>query len=532
MAKQGRRKRNPAVWFGWLGLLIAVGFFWFRADQTNEQQLALFQRSSQQIESSATAVLAQSRLMKEALRTQMRADSSQVLRVWSDSLDQLDRHTHQIRQALHHHLNIMDSIAQRSPGTDQYRRPGEVGINQNYWHKHQAGLEEALALHQNRLAEHFDAVNTALPAFVSQWHDLPLSGPVMGNIALLRGLDLEVLQAERSCLQALNREFGVQEYQANTLRPFVVPKAQTVMLGQSFEASLGLTDVAQDLHPRYQVPGGVVEADSLSGQMNLRIPAEARFLAPGQDRGIQFYTLEAQIPGSAGPPMVMEGQFEIRRPLIQMKPKDEWYLYQHCANYLKISLPEMGLEQAPIIESPLATVEQSDADFRIVMVEPSGLTVPLRVYQAGEGENELLQVFNLPVLPPPLPHLELKLNGELTEERAGVDAITEVQLSIEPEENFKRTHPTDALYGYQEVKLWAFLPNQLPELLTTQVMLEGETGPNVIDIAGPAEADSLASGTLLQLEAVGVYRLNHRGERIPEDRMPLKDRWVEIWWVE
>ncbi|MEM7375626.1 MAG: hypothetical protein AAF587_43945 [Bacteroidota bacterium] len=528
MAKKRTFKISTGLVFGWLGLLVAVGFFWLRADETGDQLVELFLRNQAHVEGSVKSVDKQSQLLKIAMREQIAADTNKQHAGLLDTLQLVGQEVEAVLARLNVHLHQLDSIGGRIPGTLEYQRPAEAGANIAYWDTHRPNLESLLGDFGNYVTTLTKSESQEEIADFSHWQQLPLEGPVAANIALIQGIKLEVLQAERQLLDLYNQRLGVSDYQANRLIPWAMPKSESALVGMPYEIRLGFMATTDAVPPTFSSPSGNITLDEASvSTAILTVVPNSSAIPFGQKEGSQTYSATIKIPklGGGHEYLDIENEFPVRTPVATIQPRKGYFLYRYCANDIRIEIPELQEVNNLSISATQAQVTPSQNDPGLFRIYPVGNQAELRVSSFYNGRKSLISSIPVQVVTPPKPRIELLVNGEAYEGEVPVSRGSIVEVRVIPNIEFQQMYEEDANYGINSIEVRM-------QGTGTQEIVKVENGsenawlePVQLSLATYELAPS-ENGKVIPIiiRVEGLYQKNHMQKRIPFTDLSIQER--------
>lgn len=529
MAKKRTFKISPALIFGWIGLLMAVGFFWLRADKTSDQLVELFLRNQVHVEGSVKSVHKQSQLLKTAMLENIAADTAQKNAGLADTIQSmLSIRTEKILAKLNKHLNSLDSIAGRRAGTYDYSRPEEAGVNIIYWEAHRETLETSLAAYGESLGAMSEAAGQENIQEYPRWEKLPLEGPVAANIALIQGVKLEVLQAERQLLDLYNRRLGVSDYQSNRLIPWAMPKTESALVGMPFDIRLGFMATTDAVPPSFSSPSGNITLDesSVSTAVLTVVPNSAS-IPFGQKEGTQAYTATIKIPKLGGGHELLEIQdeFPVRTPVATIQPRKGHFMYRYCANDIRIEIPEIQEVSNLSITATQAQVTPSQNDPALFRIYPVGNQTELRVSTFYNGRKTLISSIPVQIVTPPKPRIELLVNGEVYDGEVPVSRGSEVSMRVVPNIEFQQLYEEDAQYGVNSIEV-RMQGGGSQEILKVEQGSENAWLEPIILSLGEYNLPGSDAGRVIpiMIRVEGLYQKNHMQKRIPFTDLSIQER--------
>lgn len=304
--------------------------------------------------------------------------------------------------------------------------------------------------------------------------------------------------------------YAVKEYEAISVGE------PTVVMGQEFEARSFLA--AQELaeaggDPDEGIRPELVPRGDLSAHGDSLLAMDTDdLLQPGEDERTISYEAyyQARQLGGATQRFPIEGDFTVRRPEIVANTETTQALYRQTRNRVRLSVP--GLEHRSLrIEAPgVSTSGQT------VEMSPTGNEVNVDVYLERDGDEDVyLGQREFAVVDPPRPQVRVHTpQGEVTSGDPLPKSRAMLEFDIDPDEEFASRYPEDARYEAEEVSVY---------------LRQGMTASHEIGVFDLQDDGSLVLtealnnaevGDQVTVRVEGIYRVNHRGERI---EVPLRE---------
>lgn len=274
--------------------------------------------------------------------------------------------------------------------------------------------------------------------------------PTAAGMATISHMESEVLRYELKALEDIAELVGAKDVDFDQIVPLIKPRSSSVAAGAKFYAELYITASASGLDPKFRYNGkeapqsatpqgikfGVIEFTANASKFDANNVAKASFEAE-----IELNDSIYKIPY----------EYEVVKPVIQVRSAAASALYMNCGNELNIQVPSLGTDYAPAFSSPDATtIKGSKTGF--VTVVPTGRSkVDLTVSSGGNK----LGVETFTVKKPPLPTFSFKSGGKEVDMKNGAQATSMRSLDVTPEaeENFAREVPKDAEYRIRQLEI-------------------------------------------------------------------------------
>ena len=275
--------------------------------------------------------------------------------------------------------------------------------------------------------------------------------PTAAGMATISHLKSEVLRYEQRALEDIAELVGAKDIDFETVVPLIRPRSNTVAAGAKFVADLFITASSDALEPKFMYNGneveiGVTEQGIKYGMISFTASASkfdpSTLLAPA--------SFEASVDLNDSIYKIVHN-YEVAKPVIQVKSAAASALYMNCGNELNIQVPSLGTDYNPTFSSPDAvTIKGSKTGF--VTVVPTGRSkVALRV----SNGSLVLGTENFTVKKPPLPTYSFKTGGKEINKKNGVKATSMRSLDVTPipDANFASEVPKDASYRIREMEV-------------------------------------------------------------------------------
>ncbi len=459
-----------------------------------------------------------------------------------DTIEQLTNETSSILRYLDSLEKELEQIADFDSEQLQYRRADESEENLRFWMGYPEeendgrGNGAALVL-RNALNKYFSLVHASSraegqPAVIQdprpnrdqpapRWERYTFEGPVLANLATLEAIKLEVQRRQQAALQRMAQRIGAREIVVDTMLPIVVPRSEIVVAGMPYEAEVYTGMSAKTLRPEYFSSMGRVE--SLPGGMGAKITMQANpgVIPAGQTSGRQAYRVRVKVPLAQGgyDSLMVEEQFTVIKPAIQVSSSAVQQLYAQCANDLQVAVPALLQMYDPVFKASGAEVVlNTQARDKIRVVPGRNRSVVLSVSNRVGGQTYPVGDLQYGVLLPPKPSVSLLVQGQVANGLTPVSSSSRVEIRLQPDEDFRRLSPQDARYRIQTIRV--LLKDRLgaPEVVASySVAQQDPTGRIVVTL--PQQVRQAPSGSRVFIQVEGVSRVNFRGEVIPESRL-------------
>lgn len=320
--------------------------------------------------------------------------------------------------------------------------------------------------------------------------------PMVGALATLSQLQMEIIDAEARALEELARQVGAADLKFDQIVAMVRPESNVVAAGTKYKAELFIAASSSSANPTMTVDGREIPVVGGMGQVEFTA-------SPGNYvDGRAEKSFEANITVNArgkDTSFVSTVKYFVSKPVIQVQSAALQALYLNCGNELNIQVPAMGAAYDPSfkVTGGAATKDPSKKGF--VTVVPQAAKVDIAVSSGGN----LIGTETFAVKRIPKPEIKVYDRGREVDQKMGVaQPPRALQLRAEPDESFASQLPKDALFRVTDSEI-ALVRG------ARAVVVRRFQGPdiNLADIAGQAR-----SGDAIVIDIKQVQRRNFKGE--------------------
>lgn len=473
-----------------------------------------------------------------------------------DTLAQIRTRTDHLVNLINAHSLKMTEIADFDPETNRFKRIDELEENYQYWMgeddeaAERRGNGAAFAL-RDSLDAYFRYVSELHNAFVTdsqkieikqmydpapteedagkRWEQYTFQGPVVGNLGVLESLKLEMYQEEKRLLDRLRTRLGDYIFVPDKVMAITAPTARIVPAGMQFETQLFVGMSSTQMKPIFESGSGRIELEDGGNLAKLKIKADGSRIPAGQSQYLQTYTATVKVPKRDGTYEIMNirDQFIVRRPEVVLTSTVVQNLYRRCANTVNINVPALGDQYDPVITASNAQVRPSESNRTRFLIDPSGRKSIITVKSRTNGS--VIEIDKLPynVIAPPKPVIQVKINNREYNGIADIPASSRIIIQLMADNEFKRLLAKDARYGAQQIVVKLKDGLQSARVINT-IPINGLLSESPKRIILGAEGSRAKAGAKIFITLEGVYRLNYRGEKIPDNRLSELDRTVSF----
>ncbi len=320
--------------------------------------------------------------------------------------------------------------------------------------------------------------------------------PMVGALATLTQLQMEVVDAEARALEELARQVGAADLKFDQIVAMVKPESNIVAAGTKYRAELFIAASSSSANPTMKVDGKDIPVVGGMGQVE--------FVAtPGNYvDGTAEKSFEASITvNSRGKDTTFVNQVKyfVSKPVIQIQSAAISALYLNCGNELNIQVPAMGAAYDPSFTVTGGTHTKDPNRKGFVTIVPQAAEVKIGVLSSGN----LLGTETFQVKRIPKPEITVLSGGREVNLKTGVpQAPRSIQIKANPDESFASMLPKDARFRVTSAEI-ALVRGARAVLVRTF----NDENINLSELAGQAR-----SGDAIVIDVKKVARMNYKGE--------------------
>ncbi|MEM6346223.1 MAG: hypothetical protein AAF927_20200 [Bacteroidota bacterium] len=473
-----------------------------------------------------------------------------------DTLDQIRAHTDRLVNIINAHSLKMMEIADFDPEANTFKRIDELEENYQYWMgeddeaSERRGNGAAYGL-RDSLNAYFRYIGKLHNAFVAdsqkieikqmqdpapteqdegkRWEQYTFQGPVVGNLGVLESLKLEMYQEEKKLLDQLQTRLGDYIFVPDKVMAITAPSARIVPAGMQFETQLFVGMSSTQMKPIFQSGSGRIELEDGGNQATLKVKADGSRIPAGQNQYLQTYTATVKVPKRDGTFEVMNirDQFIVRKPEVVFTSKVVQNLYRRCGNTININVPALGDNYDPVISATEAQVRNSGSNRTLFLIDPSGRKSTITVKSRTNGGLIEIDRVAYNVMAPPKPVLQVKINRREYNGVADIPASSRITVKLLADREFKNLLAKDARYGAERIVI-KLKDGLQPARVINTMPVNGLLSESDMRVILGTEGTRAKAGSKIFITIEGVYRLNYRGEKIPDKRLSELDRTVSF----
>lgn len=472
-----------------------------------------------------------------------------------DTLEELKSRTRSVITLIEQHLDTIEAMAEWDPELAEYIRKDEQEENLRYWMgrdesaNQRRGNGQAYALrdsfdhyfmyltdlHNSQVVDSLrieptltqDPQSTLDPG--KRWEESTFEGPVVGNLATLEALKLEIYRRQQSLLELLNTRLGVNVFVPDTVMPISAPLSRIVPAGLPFTTRLYVGMSSKSITPEFASGSGSIQLEDGGNTAILSVMANGNVVPAGEAEGTQRYSAVIRVPKATGgyQDLTLEESFTVRKPAVSITSAAVQQLYRNCGNDLFIDVPVLGELYDPRVSASEATIRQANDNPKRFLIIPTGRRSVVTVKSQTNGQLIDIDQLTYNVIDPPKPSLELLVEGRPYSLTQSIPANSRFSVRLVPDPEFRRSLPRDARYGVQSVEF--LLKDGLqPARVVGQTNLQGRDATQPLQLRVPSEVLRARSGSKLFIRVNGIHRVNYQGNRVPDQRFSEWDRTFAI----
>ena len=474
-----------------------------------------------------------------------------------DTLSDISGQSGKVIALINQHITQMEEFAGKDPETGEYTRKDELEKNYQYWmgsggkdlENGGRGAGEAFAL-RNTMNDYFQYLKKlydsqvkdpkdrmdakrlddkeGIDGKVKSWEKFTFDGPVVGNLAILEALKMDVYEEQKKLLDLLNTRLGVATFKVDKVIPVNAPTATIVPSGLNFETRLYVAMSSSTIQPQFSSASGSIKPGDNPNYATLTIPANGGLLKGGKKEAQQSYKATIRVPKATGgfEDLPVEGAFTVRKPVISITSAAVQNLYRSCANDVNIDVPALGDFYNPKVTASSSQVIPSKKNKTTYRIIPTGKQCIVGVSNIMNGKTTKIGDVKYKVINPPKPSVDMAVNGKRTSGATPVSKNSRVQIKVVPDPEFRSALPDDAKYGVTSVDVLAGLSLGPPTKVNT--VRGGLCHAKPINVSLGAKVRSAPPNTKVYIRINEIYRRNFQNKNLPDKRFSEAERMLSI----
>ncbi|NEM96553.1 type IX secretion system motor protein PorM/GldM [Pontibacter burrus] len=320
--------------------------------------------------------------------------------------------------------------------------------------------------------------------------------PLVAALAVLSQKESEILKYEADALQKLANEVGAEKIVVDQIFAMARAESKTVAAGTKYKADLFIAASSESIKPEMRYRGQPLKVVDGKGQVEF-VASATNYDAEGNSKQTWKGEITIRQKGK-DTTYVVEEEYIVAKPVIQVQSAAVQALYFRCANELNIQVPALGATYDPSFNATGGQAVKG-AKKGLVTVIPSSTEVKLTVSSNGNA----IGTETFKVRPIPKPTLTPLVNGRPLDVRRGLpaQAIRQVNIEAIADEGFKQLLPNEARFRVTKWKAY---------------LVRGVNPIDQIEVNGPSEnlsrfAQKASKGDRVVIEVLDVKRLNYKG---------------------
>lgn len=194
------------------------------------------------------------------------------------------------------------------------------------------------------------------------------------------------------------------------------------------------------------------------------------------------------------------------------------FLYSECLNKIQLkTIRGEGYEYGKVVANQSSVIWGRETGH--LSIDPSGKNCIMEVYSIQNKNSSPVLVDTFGVIKPPLPQLELLVNGKVYNGVTPIPKSSKCRVRVLPDEGFKEIYGNDARYSISRIELFAHRSLGAAHKIG-KYSGNGKDAEKGVEVKLGNKLKNEAPGTKIYLKLDEVYRLNYKNKRI---EVPLSD---------
>ena len=485
------------------------------------------------------------RIIDEEIKNLNKMDNAGL----KDTLDLIRNRSRELTGLIDRHLQVMELLANKDTASGTFLDKDETEKNFQYWmgdneeanrgrgNGHAYSLRNELDAYSHFIAELYnlqlkDAKHAIEPEVIrdpgkgrKSWERYTFEGPVIGNLAILESLKIDLYRQEEKLFELLQTRLGRHKYVADTVIAVNSPVSTVVTAGLPFQTRLNVALSSSTFNPVYHSVNGRITLENGGNTALLNIAASGSVIPDGKSEGVQSYTASIEVPTAFGDKkmITVRDQFVVRRPEILIQSEAIQVLYRRCGNNVTIDVPALGEYYNPVVNTSTGIIRQHAIAQKQFLIMPEGDNCMVNVSSHTNGQTIKIGSVGYRVIEPPKPAIQLMVNQREFTGTQTIDPGSVLSLRLLPDKEFERKMSRDA--KYQIAKVEVYLKDRIgPPRRVATLSMAGKNANRFQRIRLGAEVDQAKSGTPFYLKITKIYRKNFKGELIEDPRFGERER--------
>lgn len=320
--------------------------------------------------------------------------------------------------------------------------------------------------------------------------------PMVGALATLTQLQMEVVDAEARALEELARQVGADDLKFDQIVAMVKPESNIVAAGTKYRAELFIAASSSSANPTMKVDGKDIPVVGGMGQVEF-VASPGTYVDGRAEK-----TFEASITvNSRGKDTTFTNlvKYFVSKPIIQVQSAALSALYLNCGNELNIQVPALGAAYDPSFRVTGGSAIKDPNKKGFVTVIPQAPEVSIAVSSSGN----LIGTETFTVKRIPKPEIMVFSGGREIDMKRGVSpAPRSIQIKPIADESFTSLLPKDARFRVASAEV---------------ALVRGGRGVffktfNTDNIDLAEFASQARGGDVLVIDVKKVQRMNYKNE--------------------
>jgi len=268
--------------------------------------------------------------------------------------------------------------------------------------------------------------------------------PMIAGLAVLSDKQTRIANMEAEILSKLASQVGAKDIKFDQISVAVSAKSNTVAAGTDYEADMFITATSSAIVPTMKFRGAALKVEDGKGKIKFRASATNY-----DKEGNSKQTAEASVTipkptGDGDTTFKVTVEYNVAKPVIDVKSAAVSALYLNCGNPLNIQVPALGANYKPSFSANGASIITGAEKGQITVVPSTTDMVTINVASEGSAVGKV----EFPVRKIPRPSVVVKVNGTAVDLKKGLTAPgpAALQVDAEPEPNFAAALPKEARY--------------------------------------------------------------------------------------
>ncbi len=271
--------------------------------------------------------------------------------------------------------------------------------------------------------------------------------PMVAAMAVLSEQKSTIVQLESELLNELASKVGAADFKFDVLQGMVRPESRVVAAGTKYKAEMFIAAFSSTVQPEMSFLGKEVKVENGIGMVEFTATPGA-YDKEGQSKKTWKGEIKLAKPTGGDTTIVVETEYIVARPVIQIQSASVQALYRNCGNELNVQVPALGQTYNPQFSVKGGSAIPSSKK-GIVTIIPTSKKVVLSVSSNGNAIGS--ETFNVRSVP--LPTLVAKVGRRPANVRDGEAAPgpRAMEIDVQADQDFASFLPNDARYKATEV---------------------------------------------------------------------------------